>query len=126
MFFVAFIDLSMVWRKLISIVGIVCILAIIIKIIYGMLDECFTLKEDEVVMERGILNKISTEIDIVQIRTILVNQNIWQRFVNIGDLYIASAGTESYEIVAHGINCPYELRDKIQYYIRSKPSTPVE
>jgi uncharacterized membrane protein YdbT with pleckstrin-like domain len=77
-------------------------------------------------MEHGILEKRSTEIDINKIRTMLVHQNLWQRIVNIGNLYIASAGTESYEIVAHGVTHPYELRDKIQSYMRSKPVTPAE
>ncbi|MCL2147431.1 MAG: PH domain-containing protein [Synergistaceae bacterium] len=123
---VAFVDLNAGWRKLVSIVGAVYILSIAIEIVIDMFNERFTLKEDEVVMEDGILNRKSTEIDIVQIRTILVNQNLWQRLVSIGDLYIASAGTESYEIVAHGLSRPYELRDKIQSYIRSKPVAPAD
>ena len=118
---VAFADLNAYWRKFLSIVGAVYIVAIAVEIVFDMFNERFTLKEDEVVMEHGILNKKSTEIDVNQIRTILVNQSIWQRLVSIGDLYIASAGTESYEIVAHGITNPHEIRDKIQSFIRSKP-----
>jgi len=122
---VAFAELDAGKKKIISIVGAVYILSIAVAVVFDMLNERFTLKEDEVVMEHGILNKKSTEIDVNQIRTILVHQNIWQRLVSIGDLYIASAGTESYEIVAHGITRPHEIRDKIQSFIRSKPPAEV-
>ncbi|MCL1874977.1 MAG: PH domain-containing protein [Synergistaceae bacterium] len=117
--------LAKAWLKNgLYILGFAGILYIFVKIIYIRLDECFTVKEDEVAMEHGILNKKSTEVGIMQIRSIQVQQRIWQRLFDIGDIYIASAGTEGYEIIAHGINKPHEIRDMLQAIMRAAPVTP--
>lgn len=102
------------WGNVLYSVGMLAILFVMVKVLMIRFSERFTVREREVAMEHGILNKSSIEIGILQIRTIQVKQNIWQRIVNIGDLLIASAGTEGYEIIAHGVDSPYELRDRIQ------------
>lgn len=117
--------LSKSWLK--NSLYIICfagILYTVLRIVFIRIDECFTVKEDEVAMEHGILNKKSTEIGIMQIRTIQVQQRIWQRIFDIGDILIASAGTEGYEIIAHGINKPHEIRDMLQAFMRAVPVAP--
>ena len=118
-FFIAFSSMfSILWKEILCIIGIALIVFIYLIIVLNRLEECLKICEDEVIMTQGILNKRSTEIGIPQIRTIQVQQRLIQRVLDIGDIYIASAGTESYEIVAHGINKPHEIRDKLQSHMR--------
>jgi uncharacterized membrane protein YdbT with pleckstrin-like domain len=110
-----------IWIKILCLISIVGILYIFVRIIINRFDECFTIRKDEVAVEHGILNKTSTEVSIRKIRSIQVQQRIIQRIFNVGDIYIASAGTESYEIVAHGIRSPHDIRDLLQSIVRTTP-----
>lgn len=114
------------WGNVLYAVGMAGILYIIGRVLLIRFGERFTVNEKEVVMEHGLLNKSSIEVGIHQIRTIQVKQSIWQRVVNIGDLLIASAGTEGYEIIAHGVDAPYQLRDRIQEARASNQPAPAE
>ncbi|MCL1941640.1 MAG: PH domain-containing protein [Synergistaceae bacterium] len=96
--------------------GTLGILFIGAKVMLDRFDERFTMKEDKVAVEHGLLHKKSTEMGIRQIRTIQVNQKLWQRIFNIGDIFIGSAATRDYEIVAHGISNPHNVKEKLQSY----------
>ena len=85
-----------------------------VKILLDRFDERFTIKEDKVALEHGILHKKSTQMSIRQIRTIKVEQKIWQRILNIGDIFIGSAATGDYEIIAHGIINPHNIKENLQ------------
>ena len=122
---VAFDGVNTGWKKYISIVGIVCIITIFIEIMFCRLSESLTLSEDKVFMEKGILEKEIDTADSRKIRTSKVKQNLWQRLVNIGDIYIFSSG-DIHDILAHGINNPHEIRDRILSYGRNNPITPGE
>lgn len=111
------------WGNVNYFIGLAVLLVVLGKVMLIRFSERFTITDKEVSMERGILNKSSVEVRILQIRTIQVKQHIWQRIMNIGDLLIASAGTEGYEIVAHGIDAPYEMRDKIQDLMSARLKT---
>ena len=119
---VAFGGVNTEWKKYFSLVGIICILSIFVEIMFCRLSECLTLSEDKVFMEKGILEKEIDTADSRKIRTSKVKQNIWQRLVNLGDIYIFSSG-DIHDILAHGINNPYEIRDRILSYGRNDPKT---
>jgi len=74
----------------------------------------FRVFEDRVVLERGVLSKDFKEIFISDIRSIDVRQRFLQRIVGIGDLMIATAGTDRYEHVALGLPKPRSIKDLIQ------------
>ena len=96
--------------------GTLGILFIGAKVMLDRFDERFTMKEDKVAVEHGLLHKKSTEMGVRQIRTIQVDQKLWQRIFNIGDISIGSAATRDYEIVAHGINNPHSVKEKLQSF----------
>lgn len=68
---------------------------------------------DKVVLEKGILSKDIVELFISDIRAINVKQTIMQRIFGIGDLYIATAGTQGYEERAYGIKNPHKAKELI-------------
>ena len=68
---------------------------------------------DRVVLEKGLLSKDIVEVFISDIRAINVKQSIMQRILQIGDLYIASAGTSGYEERAYGIEHPHRVKELI-------------
>ncbi|MBQ8693235.1 MAG: PH domain-containing protein [Synergistaceae bacterium] len=78
------------------------------------LGVCLKVKPDEVEIVRGILGRQSTEISYRNLRSIDVNQTPMQRLLNIGDILIASSGTDGKEIVARNMSSPREIRDEIQ------------
>jgi len=71
-----------------------------------------------VTLEKGLFAKNSVEVGMPQIRTIEVRQTVFQRMLGIGDIMIASSGTDAYEIIVPGIEEPKELRDLIQGFQR--------
>lgn len=93
----------------------------LIPMVVIMLKRCsteFIVKHDEVTMEKGLFAKNSVEVGMPQIRTIEVRQTVFQRMLGVGDIMIASSGTDTYEIVVPGIENPKELRDIIQGFQR--------
>ena len=78
-------------------------------------------RADEVACEKGILKRESIEIGMRSIRTVQVTQRIMQRILNIGDISIASSGTDNYEIRIPNMPSPHEIRNQIQDRERSQP-----
>ncbi len=68
---------------------------------------------DRVVLEKGILNKSYKEIFLADIRAIDVEQKFGQRILGYGDILIATAGTEGYELEVKAIPKPKLIRDLI-------------
>ena len=99
----------------------------LIPVVVIILKRCsteFIVKNDEVTLEKGLFSKNSVEVGMPQIRTIEVRQTIFQRMLGIGDIMIASSGTDTYEIIVAGIEEPKELRDLIQGFQRKSGSSP--
>lgn len=93
----------------------------LIPLVVILLKRCsteFIVKHDEVTLEKGLFAKNSVEVGMPQIRTIEVRQTVFQRMLGIGDIMIASSGTDAYEIIVLGIEEPKELRDLIQGFQR--------
>ena len=74
---------------------------------------------DKITLERGIMARQSIEISTRNIRTIQVNQSIMQRLLNVGDICVASSGTDVYEITAPAMPNPKEIRDILHLSERS-------
>ncbi len=83
----------------------------------------FSVYQDRVVLEKGFLNKDYKVIFISDIRTIDVRQTIWQRLINIGDVFIASSGTSGYEDIATGLPDPRGIENLILSLRQGQPGT---
>ncbi len=76
-------------------------------------------KPDEIALEQGLVGRHSVEISTKNIRTIQVNQSIMQRILNVGDILVASAGTDNYEIYAANMPDPHTIRNLMQVHERA-------
>ena len=76
-------------------------------------------KPDEIALEDGLIGRHSTEISTKNIRTIQVKQNVIQRILNVGDILVASAGTDSYEISIYNMYAPQDVRNLMQVHERA-------
>lgn len=73
----------------------------------------FRVTDDKVILEQGLLSKSIKDIFVTDIRTVDVEQSLLQRIFGIGDIKIATSGTDSYEDVVEGLPRPREIQDLI-------------
>ncbi len=80
---------------------------------------CYSLRSDELYLERGILNRVRTVVPLRRIQHLDVSQDILEREFDLGKLIVHTAGSRSSEVVLPGLN--YEeaksLRDTLKHYI---------
>lgn len=69
-----------------------------------------TVTDREMRLERGILNKTHSEIQLNAVRSVRVHQSLWQRMFGTGDVEVFSAGDNA-EIVAKGMPNPGRIRE---------------
>ncbi|MDR1730573.1 MAG: PH domain-containing protein [Synergistaceae bacterium] len=101
----------------IAFAGVVVLLAA--DMVIRRLRVALSVSPDEVALEEGIISHHSIEISTRSIRTIQVRQNVIQRILNIGNIQIASSGTEEYEICISNLPSPHAIRDIMQRYERA-------
>lgn len=73
----------------------------------------FTVDSNRISRHYGIISRNQQSVRIKDIRSIELNQNLFQRIFGIGDLSFYSAGTDKAEVKFFGITRPSEWRDKI-------------
>lgn len=108
---------------------IICLIAIVALGVYmkaQTLGAVLSIRADEVAFDTGILNRNSTEISYKNLRTVNVKQTFAQRIFNVGDIAIASSGTDGYEIKVPNMPDPYAIRDEIQAHERAPRNNPPE
>ena len=64
-------------------------------------------------VEKGLLSKDIKEIFLTDIRTVDLKQSLLQRIFGIGDILIATSGTDSYEDMARGLPKARDIQDLI-------------
>ncbi|MCR4818234.1 MAG: PH domain-containing protein [Fretibacterium sp.] len=108
-------------------VAVAAAVVIFLSMAVKRISSILIVREDEVAYESGILKRKSTEIGLTSIRTVLVDQTLVQRILNIGNVSIASSGTEAYEVQINNMPSPYAIRDDIQArsrkFTQPKPKT---
>ena len=72
------------------------------------------IKNDKLVIVKGIISKHVTEIFIGDIRAIDIKQNILERILGFGDVMIATSATSGYEIIIENIGAPHKLKQEIE------------
>lgn len=68
---------------------------------------------DDLVLERGLLSKNRTELDVNRIRTVNVYQSFFNRIFGVGRISIYTAGDDP-EIDVKGLPNPHDLRELIK------------
>lgn len=79
----------------------------------------FDLREEELYLERGILNRIRTIVPLRRIQHLDVSQNILEREFNLSKLIVHTAGSRSSDVVLPGLHQTEaeQLRDDVKHYI---------
>lgn len=72
-----------------------------------------SITDSDVLLERGLLSKERSEVNIKSIRTTKVTQSFFSRMFGVGAIEIYTAG-DTAEIVASGIPNPNKIRDIIK------------
>jgi len=74
-----------------------------------------TVTGDAIHLSRGILTKEQTDIDVREIRTVLIRQRFWQRIFDVGQIEVFTTG-DMPEFSLQGMPDPNFVRD----YIRTR------
>jgi DNA-directed RNA polymerase subunit RPC12/RpoP len=75
-----------------------------------------TVTNRRTILRRGLISKSTSEVNHDDVRNIQVDQSVIQRLLNIGDLYISSAGQDTLEIKARAILDPDGVASIIREY----------
>ena len=115
------------WLGLMWAVAVAAMVVIFLSMAVKRISSVLIVRNEEIAYENGLLKRKSTEIGLTSIRTVLVDQTLVQRILNIGDISIASSGTEAYEVQIKDMPAPYAIRDDIQarsrVFTQPKPKT---
>lgn len=97
-----------------SIVLIAAAVGIIILLVWYVKSraEMLTITREELRYEKGILSKAHSELRLSSIRSVRVNQGLFQRIFGTGDVRIYTAG-DAPEITVTGMPDPHEIRELI-------------
>ena len=71
-----------------------------------------TILDDKLRYETGMLSKTTRNIQVAKIQDVVVDQSLWQRILNTGNLSIESAG-ESSRLTIADIDGPQQIAEKI-------------
>ena len=85
----------------------------VLKAILARKNTVLRVYDNKVVLEIGIFSKHIKEVTIKDIRMLDLQQKLWQRIFNIGNIAVATAGTSGYEMVITGIKDPKYVISKI-------------
>ena len=81
---------------------------------YKRFSNKFTVGENRVHSQRGIISRSQQSVKIKDLRSVELNQSVFQRILRVGDLAFYSAGSSSAEVKFVGIESPLALRDQIR------------
>ena len=90
-------------------------LGLIILLVWHLKNKSskLTIDGDEIIYEKGLLNKEHSEISIRSVRTTKVKQSFFNRIFGVGTIEIYTAG-DAPEIVAAGMPDPNRVRELIK------------
>lgn len=79
----------------------------------------FTLMDEELFLERGILNRVRTVVPLRRIQHLDVSQDVLEREFDLGKLIVHTAGTRSADVVVPGLDYAEaeQFRDDLRNYI---------
>ena len=112
--------LTPAYQKGIWIFFLVFVLCAAGDMLYRRLRVLLIVKSDEIALEQGLIGRHSVEISTKNIRTIQIKQSLMQRLLNVGDILVASSGTDGYEIYINNMPDPNVIRDMMQVHERAQ------
>jgi len=68
---------------------------------------------ERVQLETGLIRKRLVDLSIADINTVEITQTAFQRLVGIGDIKMATAGLDGYELAARGLPRPRRIHEAI-------------
>lgn len=74
----------------------------------------FTVSEDLVESQRGIIGRDVASTRIRDLRNVNVRQSLFQRIFGVGDVEFSSAGGAGIEVCFHGVKRPMEVKRLVQ------------
>lgn len=83
----------------------------------------FSLTEEELLLQRGILNRVTTIVPLRRVQHLDVSQDIIEKEFDLGKLIVHTAGTRSSEVILPGLlfEEAESLRDRIKRTITDEP-----
>ena len=85
-------------------------------IIWAILDRnhrFYKVTSKRVSIRSGIIGRVTSEVEVVDIRNVEMRQSVLDRLFGIGNVGISSAGTGGIEVVFAGVANPAALRDLV-------------
>jgi membrane protein YdbS with pleckstrin-like domain len=79
----------------------------------------YRLRSEELLIERGIFNRVRTVVPLRRIQHLDVSQDVIEREFKLGKLIVHTAGTRSSDVVLPGLDIDEanRLRDAVKHYI---------
>ncbi len=79
----------------------------------------YELRDDELFLQRGILNRVRTVVPLRRIQHLDVSQDILEKEFDLGKLIVHTAGSRSSDVVLPGLNIEEAegLRDRLKHFI---------
>ncbi len=68
---------------------------------------------DRVTVKKGIFNKETSEVSIIDLKNVLIRQSLAGRILNYGDILGGTAGTSGNEMMIEGVRDPARFKDTI-------------
>lgn len=107
-----FIFLLLLGTALLPILGIGVFVFVYVSI--ARLRHLYVVTEERCASQEGLLCRHLSEIDIVDVRDISLDQSFLQRLLRTGDLGLSSAGQDGIEVVFKGIGCPEQVKEMVR------------
>lgn len=87
----------------------------------------FALREEELYLERGVLNRVRTVVPLRRIQHLDVSQDLLEREFSLGKLVVHTAGTRSADVMVPGLSYDEaeRLRDEVKRYILALREDPL-
>lgn len=83
--------------------------------------ERLAVSDREVLMERGLLAKQRTQLNLSTVRTVRISQTVGQRIFGVGNIEIFSAGDYA-EIAIRGMRNPDRVRELVSVHNDAQPA----
>jgi membrane protein YdbS with pleckstrin-like domain len=103
----------------------VTVLGLLILLYWFLMTRAVRLRieNDDVHLERGLLNKSHVDLSMGQIRAVRVHQDLVHRVLRVGRIEVFTTG-DSPEFVVNGMPDPHSIRELVRQYSGETRTTP--
>lgn len=104
------------WLR-IGAIALAALMLIIFEIIRRV--NALIIDDTKVVLSSGLLSVHTTAVYYSEITDIKISQNLWERILNYGKIYVNTPGHSEYELVERNIPSPHKIRELIEQVRRT-------